>query len=590
MLTKLRLQNFRCFKDHVVPLHPTTIIVGRNNAGKSTIVEALRLVSIIVNRYQFLNFSDVPDWLEIPRINRGISPSLKGMEFNFDTVFHRYGEPPAIITATFDTQHTITIYIGPESKIHAVIKNPDGATIITKGKAQQVSLRNVSTLPQVAPLARNEKILTPDYVRGAMSSSLAPLHFRNQLNLFYEKFKDFKKIAENTWPGLRILELQGQGELPDTELTLLVRDGDFVAEAGWMGHGLQIWLQTMWFLARTSENSTIILDEPDVYMHADLQRKLIRLLRNRAQQIIIATHSIEIMSEVEPEQVLIVDRKKKESTFTTSLPGVQQVINHIGGVHNLQLARLWNSRKCIFVEGKDIPLLKHFHDTLFPNNQESFDTIPNMPIGGWGGWNYVIGSSMLLKNAGGEEIVTYCIFDSDYHTPDEIKERLKNAKSHGVQMHIWARKEIENYLLVPKAIQRIISSRIVKGAASPDKDEITEHIDKIAEVLKDSTFDAMANEFLIQNRPGGIATANRLARERINNAWKTREGRLSIISGKSVISKLSDWSQSKFGVAFSSNKIAQELLLSEIAPEIVAVVTAIEKNHKFKDGLRHPLF
>jgi AAA15 family ATPase/GTPase len=64
MLTKLRLQNFRCFKDHVVPLHPTTIIVGRNNAGKSTIVEALRLVSIIVNRYQFLNFSDVPDWLE----------------------------------------------------------------------------------------------------------------------------------------------------------------------------------------------------------------------------------------------------------------------------------------------------------------------------------------------------------------------------------------------------------------------------------------------------------------------------------------------------------------------------------------------
>lgn len=198
-----------------------------------------------------------------------------------------------------------------------------------------------------------------------------------------------------------------------------------------------------------------------------------------------------------------------------------------------------------------------------------------------GGWNYVIGSSLLLKNAGGEEIVTYCIFDSDYHTPDEIKERLKNAKVHGVQMHIWARKEIENYLIVPKAIQRIISSGIVKGAASPDKDEISEHIDKIAEILKDSTFDATANEFLIQNRQGGIATANRLARERINKAWKTREGRISIISGKSVVSKLSDWSQSKFGVAFSSNKIAQELLPSEIAPEIVSVVTSIEKNKKF---------
>lgn len=585
MLAKLRLQNFRCFDDHVIPLHQTTIIVGRNNAGKSTIVEALRLVSIIVNRYQFLKFSDVPDWLDIPRINRGISPSIKGMEFNFETVFHRYGEPPAIITATFDTQHTITIYIGHESKIHAVIKNPDGTTVITKGKAKEVSLGNVSTLPQVAPLSHNEKILSSDYVRGAMSSSLAPLHFRNQLNLLHEIINEFKKIAENTWPGLKILELQGQGEMPETELTLLIRDGDFVAEVGWMGHGLQIWLQIMWFLARTSENSTIILDEPDVYMHADLQRKLIRLLRNRAQQIIIATHSIEIMSEVEPEQVLIVDRKKKESTFTSSLPGVQQVINQIGGVHNLQLARLWNSRKCIFVEGKDISLLKHFHDTLFPKNQEPFDTIPNMTIGGWGGWNYVVGSSMLLKNSGGEEIVTYCIFDSDYHTPDEIKERLKNAKSHEVQMHIWARKEIENYLLLPKVIQRIISSSIVKGAVSPTKDEIIEHIDKIAEILKDSTFDAMADEFLIQDRKGGVGNANKLARERINHAWKTREGRLSIISGKSVISRLSEWSQTKFGVILSSHKIAHELLFSEIPPEIVDVVTAIEKNQKFKEEL-----
>ena len=92
-------------------------------------------------------------------------------------------------------------------------------------------------------------------------------------------------------------------------------------------------------------------------MHADLQRKLIRLLRNFNKQIIIATHSIEILSEVEPEEVLIIDKKKKESKFASSLPVVQQVINHIGGVQNLQLARLWNSRQCIFVEGKDISIL-----------------------------------------------------------------------------------------------------------------------------------------------------------------------------------------------------------------------------------------
>jgi len=40
MLRTLRLQNYRCF-DHTVAFHADTVVVGRNNAGKSTIVEAL---------------------------------------------------------------------------------------------------------------------------------------------------------------------------------------------------------------------------------------------------------------------------------------------------------------------------------------------------------------------------------------------------------------------------------------------------------------------------------------------------------------------------------------------------------------------
>jgi len=48
MLKELQLENFRCFDNHVIPLRPTTIVVGRNNAGKSTIVEALRLISIVI--------------------------------------------------------------------------------------------------------------------------------------------------------------------------------------------------------------------------------------------------------------------------------------------------------------------------------------------------------------------------------------------------------------------------------------------------------------------------------------------------------------------------------------------------------------
>jgi energy-coupling factor transporter ATP-binding protein EcfA2 len=246
-----------------------------------------------------------------------------------------------------------------------------------------------------------------------------------------------------------------------------------------------MWLQAIWFLTYTTPNDVVILDEPDVYMHADLQRRLIRLVRGRYNQIIIATHSTEILAEVEPDQVLVVDRRKKKSTFTTTRPAVQHVIHRIGSAHNIHLARLWSSRKFLMVEGKDIGLLKRIQRTLFPESTSPFDAIPNTAIGGWSGWKYVIGSKLFMKNAGGDEIITYCILDSDYYTREQIDARLAEAHEHNIELHIWSGKEIENYLIVPTAIERIMLSHLKKSSDGLLIDEINERISQITAELHD---------------------------------------------------------------------------------------------------------
>ncbi len=577
MIRQLTLQNFRAFEDHTVPLRSETIIVGENNAGKSTIVEALRLLSLVINRREFLHFSNVPSWLDISRRERGVSPSLRNMEINLKSIFHRYGEPPAQISATFDSGENVTLYVGPEGELHGVFKDSKGQLIATQREARNLSLPTISILPQVGPLAREEELLNPAYVMRAMGSSLAPLHFRNQLNLFPDRFEEFKKLAQSSWSGLRIKTLERRGHLPDdVELSLLVQDSGFVAEVGWMGHGLQMWLQAIWFLTYTTPNDVVILDEPDVYMHADLQRRLIRLVRGRYNQIIIATHSTEILAEVEPDQVLVVDRRKRKSTFTTTLPAVQHVIHRIGSAHNIHLARLWSARKFLMVEGKDIGLLQRIQNTLFPESKSPFDAIPNTAIGGWSGWKYVIGSKLFMKNAGGDEIITYCILDSDYYTREQIDARLGEALEHNIELHIWSCKEIENYLIAPTAIERIILSRLRKSSDGLLIDEINERISQITAELHDETLDAIATDFFTQNRALGLATANRYARERVNAAWKTIGGRLSLVSGKTMVSELSKWGKETYGVSFSSSRIAQELTHIEIDPELITVVAAIE--------------
>jgi energy-coupling factor transporter ATP-binding protein EcfA2 len=585
MLTSLRLQNFRCFKDHMVQLRPTTIIVGRNNAGKSTVVEALRLVSLVAGRAPHLNFSDVPKWLDAPKSHRGVSPSLRGFEFDFTTVFHRYGEPPAVITAEFSTGGSMKIFIGKdknEVRVHAVIQGKNENIVSTKGQLESVGMPRVASLPQIGPLLKDEKVLVEDYVRNAASSSLASLHFRNQLLVFPSHFKEFKRIAEDTWEGLKIKDLARTGRIPDTALSLLVRDGDFVAEVSWMGHGLQMWLQTMWFLARSKNEDTVILDEPDVYMHADLQRRLIRVVRSRNPQLIVATHSIEIMAEVEPDEILVIDQDRREAKFADSLPAVQRIIDQIGGVHNLNLARLSTSRKCLLLEGKDIEILKQFQNTISPESDEPLDVLPHMPIGGWGGWNYAVGSRMFLKNALGEEIDTYCLLDSDYHTPEAIASRYEEAVRVGVRLHIWQRKEIENYLLVPAAIMRVILAKARKKSIEGlREDTLRSRLEKFAESQKDTAFDAISQETLSENRSKGAKFANEIARKRIDSAWTSSEGRLSAVSGKVLLSKLSEWSKNRFDVSLGARRLARELSVEEILPEMRNVILAIGDGRTF---------
>ena len=254
MLTELFLENFKCFSKHTIPLRSTTIIVGKNNAGKSTIIEALRLISLVSNRVENLSFREVPRWLDIPKVNSGVSPSLDNQNFDFANVFHRYGDPPAKIKASFESGAEITVYIGGEDRVYAVTKDAKRRVIASKAHARNIALPKIGLLLQVGPLLSGETVLLPEYILKCISSRLAPQHFRNQLNvLFDDWFAEFVRFSEMTWPGLAIRELRGKGKRHGADLELLVRNDDFVGEVGWMGHGLQMWLQIMWFLARCTD-------------------------------------------------------------------------------------------------------------------------------------------------------------------------------------------------------------------------------------------------------------------------------------------------------------------------------------------------
>ena len=101
MLSHLTIENFRKFDRYTLEFGRRNLLVGSNNAGKSTAIEALRLISIVVNRLGNLNFVErAPEWLQGREAGPGVFPSLRGLDFALGReTFHQYSEPPATVSA-----------------------------------------------------------------------------------------------------------------------------------------------------------------------------------------------------------------------------------------------------------------------------------------------------------------------------------------------------------------------------------------------------------------------------------------------------------------------------------------------------------
>lgn len=174
------------------------------------------------------------------------------------------------------------------------------------------------------------------------------------------------------------------------------------------------------------------------------------------------------------------------------------------------------------------------------------------------------------------EIKVYCIFDSDYHTDNEKQERYDDARKKNVNLHIWERKEIENYVLNPQVLYRYIEKNRKKGLLNIDI--ITSKFQSIFEECKEDVHNNYATE--IQNRDKSLTfkTASEKAKSIVNSKWNKPE---YIVPGKDVIKKLSSWSKHEFGISFNAFQLAKEFRDNEIVPEMNFIIRKIEQCEDF---------
>lgn len=432
-----------------------------------------------------------------------------------------------------------------------------------------MNIESVDILPQIGLIKEIEKRLSSETVEIDRESYLSSRHFRNEVYQFKDEYwNEFVKMSEKTWEGLKIKEIN-LDFMNDNQISLFVSDNNFLAEIGLMGSGLQMWLQIMWFLSRTKESKTVILDEPDVYMHPDLQRKLVKIVKERYPQVIIATHSIEMISEVEPQNIMMIEKSRKRMSYASDLKAVQSIIDDIGAISNLSLTRIGNYRKCIFVEGQDLEFLSKIAAIAYPDSKESLNVIPHVAIGGFNNLNRAFGAANLFFDETNGLIKCYCILDCDYFPEDFIEEQYKKATENHLQLHIWKRKEIENYLLEPKVLYRLT----VKNKESYE--QFIEKLNLLAEEFKNEVFDQYAEHIKKYRKNLDISSAIKLAREYMEHNWVGLEGKLALVSGKQFLKRLHKWYKDEYGIQISNIKIIRAFSKNDLAEEVKEVIEVL---------------
>lgn len=565
MINKILLQNYKCFENTEIVFRNPAILVGQNNAGKSTIIEALRLVSAAGKKSTKTIYNYPISSYELPTFDKGFKIDVNQLRINLQNSVYQYRAGFAIITAIFSDKSMIKVFINQDIAF-ATLYDKNGDNIWTKSKANDCIFSTIAILPQISPIRESESILTRETVISDMETYRSSLHFRNEIFLYKEVyFKEFKQLAEMTWEGLRVYE----PEISERALYLLVHDMAFSAEIGTMGSGLQMWLQIVWFICKSEEATTIILDEPDIYMHPDMQIKILKLLTELGKQIIIATHSVEIISYADPKSLARVEKDARKINYANNNQFVQKIIDDIGGVSNVSLLRIGSSRKCLFIEGQDINILKLFADKLFPKTI-LFESMPCISLGGKSQFDEALGVAKLFYSETRGAIKCICVIDRDYDSQEQCNQLYERAIANHLNLKIWERKEIENYLLNIKVFFRLIPAN-----KKPNYSDFERSIINIIDSYRDEVTDQIATSIRKEDNHIEPLNCNRKARTAVKSKWNTIESKICLVPGKEVLKRIRKFLKDDYSISCSSKQIMSETQIEEIPQEIISVIQSL---------------
>ena len=356
-IVNLSVQGYRSLVDVSVQLHPLNVLIGPNGSGKTSVLEVFQILKSAMQEgltealeklggttAVLSRVPNGPDWLKLElAVDAESDKSQELMCYRFEVAPRGTGhvipceqlewrwdpeadKPFRYIDAHYDRiryvdPETAPRWVEPSWDYHAselalaqvprMYKEPEALrSVLTK--------TSMFTFLDVGPRAvvRLSQPLTPTTRPGANGENLysALYNLRAANHDVFQRLEEFLKLG---FPGFKGLEFPvvGAGQVT---MTWEQEDLSSPLYPGELSEGTLrfLWLATI--LLSPDPSPITLIDEPEISLHPELLKLLAALLQDAASrgQLIVATHSSDLVRWLQPDEVLVLDKVDGRTHFT----------------------------------------------------------------------------------------------------------------------------------------------------------------------------------------------------------------------------------------------------------------------------------
>jgi len=349
-LTKLYIHNYKSFYDTTIELDKMNIVVGENNSGKSNLIDVLEFIDIAMSK----------------DIERAISD--KGGYDNLKN-YSAIGEEKVIVRVTFSKKITFSFSF---SKTYSILSVSLEAKYIYSHK--RYNNKNQIYTKIFICSGKEKTIYSPTTIESDIklfqtTHHLSTYCFNTEIirDKSNQDSKNNRLLKDGSNLGKILYEIKEKDknnfEIISNSLISTVNEIDSIEVQKVLGsyvigfkerkeepiplykvsNGTISFIATITALNQNSDNFLLVFEEPEQHLHLNVVTYILEAFRDSDKQILITTHSTEILKYANLDEIIFIYRDSDgdtQSIRADAIPNLKRKMKQLAYKRDVTLDEL----------------------------------------------------------------------------------------------------------------------------------------------------------------------------------------------------------------------------------------------------------